>query len=481
MEISALCRTNLIKVNELSNIVRNNRRRLKKDIFMTSENGKDPLLNKKLDAFKASPNWGEQTGPFFHLQLPGEAPIGPFHGVQLKNFFEENGLPAGTNVRDAKGIVDWQEIYQHLFFQRRTPQLLSSEEFPSEIESAYILVEGQKSDPYSAKQLNDLIDTQEILLTDQVSFDNGASWRKLYEYEEFDRRDHEQAELPESPGWDIFKESNTEIESELKTPTEAKQEEEAIAGLAFLENLKSGKTAKAYDKLTKEEALSDELPPDIPAEMIQNNIDPTKSGKPKTWAYALAICLMLTGSAYFLTTSKDSGKRAASSARNTPNAPNLEPASRFPGKKASNRLGKKANAYKSPRLRPKTNPRTRRPASITTTDSFKGNNRRRMQDDPYENSQEERDTYEDEYKEEYDYDRGETPVQQDPIRTRLDKQTIDSEKDYYDDNQQETLEAAYDSDLTEDAPQIDPADVWDTREPANFEDEISEDDLKYDE
>ncbi|MCF8060245.1 MAG: hypothetical protein K9K67_13170 [Bacteriovoracaceae bacterium] len=441
---------------------------------MASIHGLDSQLMKKLNSFKAAPNWSEKTGPFFHLQLPGEVPMGPYHGVELKKFQDEYGLPEGTNVRDAKGIGEWQEIYHHQFFQRRKPQLLNSEEFPSEIESAYILIEGQKSGPFSGQELNELIGNQEILLTDQVSFDGGRVWLKLYEYEEFDRRDHTQNSLPESPGWDIFKESNTEIESELKNPTDAQQEEEAIAGLAFLENLKSGKTAKSFDKMTKDkESPSQELPPDIPVETGPPQTP--EKGKGSTYAYAVAICFMLFGSFYFLTNKKTPIQVTTTS----------EVSEQIETTQTSNskqKFDRKTNTYRSPRLKPKSNPRTRRPASITTTDSFGGDNRRHMKDSAYDNERDSyEDDYKDEYKEEYDYDQGETPVQQDPVRAKLDKQTIDSEKDYYDDQEQEKLEASYGSGFGEEAPEISPSEVWDARGPANAGDELPLDEVNYEE
>lgn len=462
---------------------------------MTSENNWDDSLSTKLSEIKAPQNWSEKTGPFFHLQIPGEAPMGPFHGLELKNFFESSSFPEGTCVRDAKSIGDWQEIFSHQFFQRRKPQLVSSEEFPSEYEKAYVLIEGKKEGPYNAEEINALIDEKELLMTDQVSFDEGMSWRKLYEYEDFDRRDHQQGSLPESPGWDVFKESNNEINEQLSNPSEHKQEENALAGLAFLENLKSGKTAKSFDKVTSQEGEpEEEVPPQVPDNVVAHPATqaPAEESSPKnykTYAYAFAVFSMLVGSVYFLTSTPQNANntRNVSSTGTTSDAPTLEPVQ---NNQKAKRNGFKKNSYRSPRLKPRTNPRTRRPASITTTDSFRRDDRR-MDEDPYygndqgydEYKDDYKDTYEDEaaYKDEdpYDYDRGETPVQQDPIRAKLDKKTIDPEQEYYDEQQQEYYDTQYEADY-DDAPQIEPAEVWSGEERFPAGEEVIEDGVIYD-
>lgn len=462
---------------------------------MTSENSWDQSLTEKLLQIKAPQNWSEKTGPFFHLQIPGEAPIGPFHGLELKNFFEETSFPEGTCVRDAKAIGDWKEIFTHQFFQRRKPQLISSEDFPDEYEQAFVLIEGQKEGPYTHDEVNALIDEKELLLTDQVSFDGGQTWRKLFEYEDFDRRNHQQSNLPESPGWDVFKESNTEINQQLSNPSEHKQEEDALAGLAFLENLKSGKTAKSFDKValrpgeipdqdSTEEQDIPEVPQNVvahPATLKQQENATATNKKTKNYAYATAVAVMLMSSVYFLTSDPKTANNAqtAQSTQTSQDAPTLEPVKN----QAQNKAAQK-NSYRSPRLKARTNPRTRKPASITTTDSFRRDDRRMDEDPYYGNQQDSYDNYKDDYQdsyqesayneeEVYDYDRGETPVQQDPIRARLDKKTIDPEKEYYDDQQQEYYDTQYEADYA-DAPQIEPEEVWGAEERLPASDEIIE-------
>lgn len=458
------------------------------DRIMTSEKPWDVSVLDELQKMKAAPNWSEKTGPFFHLQIPNEAPIGPFHGVELKGFFEQTELPQGTCVRDAKAIGDWHDIHSHAFFQRRKPQIVGSQDMPEQSEVAYVLIEGQKQGPYDLSELNALIEEKELLLTDQVSFDEGANWRKLYEYDQFDRRNHQQSSLPESPGWDVFKDSNTEIVDELQNPNEQRIEEDAIAGLAFLENLKSGKTAKAYDRIAhskgseQEEYENEEqvasVEPLFKEEKHPKKETSSESAKSKIkYAYAAGVLFMLMGSFYFLTATPKRPQRSMSST-SSQEARELKPVVE------TNNQARKGNrnSYRSPRLKPKLNPRTRRPASITTSDSFR-RDERQMDDSPYKEDDYYADQQEEYYADDYAYDRGETPVEQDPVRSKLDKKTIDSTENFYDEQQQEQYQAEYEAPY-EDAPQIEPAEVWSEeveREPAAKDEALYNEDALYEE
>jgi len=452
-------------------------------------------LSQSLGGIKAPKNWGELTGPFFHVQLPGQAPLGPFQGSNLKNFCDQNELPEETQIRDAKGVKDWQNIFTHPYFQRRRPQLISTQDFPEDYENIYFLVEGVKEGPVTPLELDELLDQREILLTDQVSFDDGHTWKKLFEYEDYDRRDLSADKLPESPGWDVFKGSNEEIDQGLTHPSQELIETEAIAGLAFIEAIKSGKTAKFYDK--KSPNLSNQE-----VEKAAENADilelPTQAPKveggqkssliPKA-AAMIFILVMIGGSLKLL--SESMGPK--NSQKNLVNSESIkEQEIEQPNGQKSTR-----NSFRSPNRRARTKARSRRPASITEGDSFRdAKERRRMEDRPYEDDYQ--DPGYDEYNQvekAYGYDNGDTPVEQDAIRGRLDKKTIDSNENYYDDetpfDDQEIN--APDAGRNGDAPTLEPAngrvqEVWGNGSSANgqrfpnaLEEEVYPEDAEYEE
>lgn len=456
-----------------------------KGFFMVDESHWTAEHFEKLMEIKADPNWGEKTGPFFHLQMPGEGPLGPFPGAILKEFSEQIPFPEGTQVKDAKSTSAWQELFSHPFFQRRKPQIVNNDNFSENQEEVFLLVEGQKRGPYLAGEVHALIDTKEILLTDMVSFDGGHSWKKLYQYEEFDRRDLSQGNLPESPGWEIFKESNQEIENELQNPKEDQIETNAIAGLAFLENLKSGKTSSNYNKSATEEA------PEVPeeeaplAETIpfpKKKKAEVKSAKSPTtpkvkYAYAFAIIFLLSGSIFFFSKGKSNTRNLANSPSN--DAPTLQGQPIGDSKSKSKKGRARSNSYRSAIVKKKNGPRSRRPASIIESRKFQ--DRKQLQDDPYE--YDDRDPYEDMVKNDqvYDYDQGETPVQQDPVRAKVDKNTIDPEQTYYGDEEQETYDNNYDaqSEMIEDQEVIQPTEVWGNEQSPDGTQSFNEEDADF--
>lgn len=451
----------------------------------------------KLMTMKADPNWGEKTGPFFHLQLPGEGPLGPFPGAILKAAVDEEALPfpEGTLVKDAKSTKSWHELYTHPFFQRRRPQLVNQEDVASEADFIFLLVEGQKIGPYNLHDVRSLIQEKTILLTDQVSFDQGRTWKKLYQYDEFDRRNLEASSLPESPGWDVFKNSNSEIEENFLHEDETRLETEALAGLAFLENLKSGKTPKSFDKSAygdepeEEEIIEEPMAETIPFPEKKREIPEPQEATPTKakYGYAVAIVFLLGFSVYFLTNTganKKASRRVASEdAQELSPVSESSPSEGQQGVKKDRRGGARSNSYRSPIIRKSIKPRSRRPASITESRSF--DNPRRMEDDPYQDNYDEyKDPYDEVVKNDdaYDYDKGETPVEQDQIRAKASKDIIDSENTYLDGQQVDQYDEVYDSqsEFVEDAREIQPTEVWGNEQNVEVQEFTQEDGDLYD-
>ena len=80
-----------------------------------------------------------------------------------------------------------------------------------------------------------------------------------------------------------------------------------------------------------------------------------------------------------------------------------------------------------------------------------------MQDDPYDNE-----SY-DPYDESEDYDIGDGAVEQDIVRSKIDKRTFDSEETYLDPEDQDAYDNAYEASIDSeslDSDTIAPAQVW---------------------
>ena len=401
----------------------------------------------ELELIKAPQNWGEMTGPFFHLHLPDHEPLGPFHAHELKEFTEGIELPEGSLVRDAKGFGEWVNFYEHPFFQRRKPQILD-EQNPMAQNSFHIITDGIKLGPLGPDELMKLVNQKEVLLTDQASSDGGHTWHKLYEFSQFDRRNFSQGPLPESPGWEVFKGSNEEMKESLH----ADDETGALASLAFLENIKSGKAHlpqeennQGQGEIPTEETSAKVLEFQAPEKATE-----TESSTLRYGTYALISFFMLGSLFFFFNENKNPArvtqKNSRSSASETTDAPTLKPV-------------KERGNYQPTRFKAKNSPRSRKPASITTTNSFEPSNRRELRDSAYDDSYPE-DNYDNAYQDDYAYDNGDTPVEQDPVRSRLDKKIIDSENNYYDEEERYDYDANYEEEVPVDAPTIEASEVW---------------------
>ncbi len=410
-------------------------------------------LMAELELVKAPSNWSEITGPFFHLKLPEKSASGPYISSGLKELTEMNLFPEETMVRDAKNIGDWINIYSHPAFQRRKPQIVGDDKGLPESRYAFLLVKGQKYGPVSISEIKTLLNEKEILLTDQVTFDEGHTWKKLYEYKELDRRDLEQGHLPSIPGWDVFKGSHDEISDQLDHAGERERQLNAFAGLAFIENVQHGKaedlsdghdndnydySAKGADIVEFKHHIPKHNEDDDLNDESEKSDESTQSGFAKNFAYVMAICLMLGASAYMLfndpmqgvnlLTGRDAAQKKLIK-RGTPTNGRVPASKNEMIKKAENQNNKRAARVNKIKQAP-----TRMPASITDTDSFRDT--RKMKERPFNDNE---DPYQDEaYAEDnYDYDDGSTPVAQDRVRKRLDKRTIDSEDQYYDQEQRD--------------------------------------------
>lgn len=423
----------------------------------------------KLMEIRAEPNWSEKTGPFFHLQIPGEGPLGPFPAVKLKTFFESHDFPEGTMIKDAKSTDTWQEVFFHPYFQRRKPQLVGISNI-SEKTKFHLLMDGQKKGPFSIEQVYEYVINKEILLSNLISTDEGRTWKKVYQFEFFDRRNLKQESLPSSPSFDLFMEGEKEIQEELKKLNDKQKNTQAIAGIAFLENVKSGKVDAPIQKVTehkningqnvkKEEEVipsADKQEPLSESLLYLKNQKQEKNNKTffQSKVYPVVVFSLLLGSIFFLSkvflpksgTSKKYAKKAS-----------LLNKKKSLSKTINNKRNKKLpNSYRSSNIKRKKSPRSRRPASFTGSRSFK-NQRKRMQDDPYDNE-----SY-DPYDESEDYDIGDGAVEQDIVRSKIDKRTFDSEETYLDSEDQEAYEEAYEASIDSeslDSDTIAPAEVW---------------------
>ena len=170
------------------------------------------------------------------VQTPMQGTIGPFHTVALKEYshkyqylFEEAKV---YNLEEDQ----WKDMFSVSKFQRRKPQLVSAHNLMDEDEF-YIMIQGQKTGPYTKDKVSELLDTSQITTSSQISLDKGKSWIKLYEHHAFDRRSKKAAnDLPAKPKDNFLQEVPRDS---LQVSQQIKMTEEMLLELSFIKKKKA--------------------------------------------------------------------------------------------------------------------------------------------------------------------------------------------------------------------------------------------------
>lgn len=169
----------------------------------------------------------------------------------LKAYVFEHEEEAKNYSVKAIDSDEWKNIYEHPFFQRRKPQLVSIETL-KEVDDIqfYILQKGQKAGPYEKDQLLEMVENREILLTDTVSINGGHVWMKLFQVDGFDRRElRDSDQLPGMPDAEFLNRPSDAVNNIGETT-------DAITSLAFLGNLKKGKTIDRAREVSYQDEMS---------------------------------------------------------------------------------------------------------------------------------------------------------------------------------------------------------------------------------
>lgn len=174
----------------------------------------------------------------FEMRDKEENSLGFISSFDLKAYVIEHGDEAGDY--DVKNIdsTEWASIFTHPSFQRRKPQLVSLSSLAQDSDQQfYILKNGQKTGPFEKFELLSMLEQKEILLTDMVTTNSGHTWMKLFQVDNFDRRVlKESDQLPGVP--------NQAVMGNSDSVTPAIPSTEAISSLAYLSNVKRGKSVE---------------------------------------------------------------------------------------------------------------------------------------------------------------------------------------------------------------------------------------------
>ena len=188
-------------------------------------------------------------GHIFEIK-DSEKTLGFISLYDLKAYvFEHEEEAENYSIKTIDG-EEWKNIYEHSFFQRRKPQLISTDTLKEADDlEFYILQKGQKTGPFEKDILMEMVHNRQMLLSDMVSFNAGLTWIKLYQVDGFERRSlRGNDELPGVPSSQFLNKPSDFVNPIGETT-------DAISSLAFLGNQKRGKTLERQ----KEVSFNDEM------------------------------------------------------------------------------------------------------------------------------------------------------------------------------------------------------------------------------
>ncbi len=343
----------------------------------------------------------------------GSEVVGPIWQQDIREYLQSSGhFEDGTEIK-AYDQENWIHIFEHPLFQRRKPQLVSTQVLDNEEISYHLLIDGQKHGPYTSFEVNSMIEAKEILVTDEVSIDDGTSWGQLYEIEDFDRRVlKSNEELPNLPKSDIFNKSTDEVKNKLKNFSDEKTN--LIAGLAYIGNLRAGKAKEAQRKTNQEEIESSEV-----------EIDASSSRDMQDYLWKGLFLLSAIGLVAIFITWSSQKPTADRSPASTTKVRKLEPIKLKPEREFNSESNDRDTT--SVDTEAKVNSR---PTSFRRSKAFRqaAKPNKKLTDDaryPAESD-------------DFYYDDNTDPVELDPIRNTLSKETIDpefNEEEYVDEQE----------------------------------------------
>lgn len=342
----------------------------------------------------------QNAGPDgLYLRLGGkELGLAPFQGLtELAQLYEDE--LAELEVR-RESDEDWLPLFSHPQFQRRKPQLVPADNLKVSIEDQYFVLKGAVvHGPYSKEQLAEEVRGLKVLPTDLVSTQEDSGWHKLYNYEEFDRREYIQTKLPEAP---VSDSAQPALKPDLET--------EAITGLAYLGNLKAGKG----HEISKRSFGGDVTNP--------NRENPLASGEPFQYFW-IALFFVSFAGIVMIALTWDSTKPKGQTRH-------VDQQTQNPFEQA---VAQPKTLQGEPIERPTRRPQVARPAqqqlrptnspqSLTQSRGF----RRAMQQEPTNDAQRG-----DEFYDDYAYDDGQGPIENDPVRSRASREMLTAEGEPY--------------------------------------------------
>lgn len=188
----------------------------------------------------------------------GQETFGPFESEALREYSSQNETLFDEAHASKVETNDFKPFWTHALFQRRSPQIIKNDSHDGPF---WILDQGQKMGPVTSHDVEKKLEMGFLSMADHLSIDNGQTWKKIFEFAEFDRRTHSADELPMSPLESVFQQSKIDVMEKLENGPEKPTEE--LASLAHVillkEKINHLKLEEVQFKQTKNTEVSPSL------------------------------------------------------------------------------------------------------------------------------------------------------------------------------------------------------------------------------
>jgi hypothetical protein len=142
--------------------------------------------------------------------------FGPFETESLKQYASENQTQFDEASASRMDTIDYKPFWENPLFQRRALKPVSENH-----DGPYWLLDnGMKSGPLSFNDIDKKIEMGLLVMTDHVSVDDGETWKKICELQQFDRRILSAEELPATPTEEVFHIGKLELVEKLENSHE---------------------------------------------------------------------------------------------------------------------------------------------------------------------------------------------------------------------------------------------------------------------
>lgn len=388
----------------------------------------------EIDELICDPSQLSSQAAVFDLKIDQQH-YGPIEANYLKEFFLVHDELADQALIKRTHEELYVPYFEHPHFQRRKPQLVSQQSL-DEVDQEYlwVLKQGQKTGPFTKSQLSEQVESSQLLRTDLISIDEGQTWRRLYELEEFDRRKLESNHLPPTPQGQVFVESLRETRIQLASSDNQREEAEALTGLAYIGNLKNGKGVEGEKKVPR--------PLGAQVEMKEFSSPKTSVSQNQQWPWYALFGVSLVGILALILTWQTSGTQDKSSSSQstqdssrTQMAKEVEPQQNLESKQNENTQAPlEARRPASPNRERAQLRQRRQPLDIGQRKTTTRSQTSFRESQAYRETQQERQMLDDPASEDgYYYDEGDVPPEQDPIRRQLTRETTDPRNSWADD------------------------------------------------